>query len=35
MDPELDPNQRHWQDRLDSLQWAIGSIISNVDSVPT
>jgi hypothetical protein len=35
MDPDLDPNQQHWQDRLDSLQWVIGSILSNVDSVPT
>jgi hypothetical protein len=35
MDPDLDPNQPHWQARLDSLQWVIGSILSNVDSVPT
>ena len=35
MDPDLDPNLQHWQDRLDSLQWVIGSILSNVDSVPT
>ncbi|GAA4540777.1 hypothetical protein GCM10023161_22250 [Mycobacterium paraffinicum] len=35
MDPDLDPNQQHWQDRLDSLQWVIGSILSNIDSVPT
>jgi hypothetical protein len=35
MNPELDPNRRHWQDRLDSRQWVIGSILSNVDSVPT
>ncbi len=26
MDPDLDPNLQHWQDRLDSLQWVIGSI---------
>ncbi len=26
MDPDLDPNMQHWQDRLDSLQWVIGSI---------
>jgi len=32
MDPDLDPNQQHWQDRL---QWVIGSILSNIDSVPT
>lgn len=24
MDPDLDPNLQHWQDRLDSLQWVIG-----------
>ena len=35
MDPDLDPNLQHWQDRLDSLQWVIGSILANVDSVPT
>jgi hypothetical protein len=35
MDPDLDPNPQHWQDRLDRLQWVIGSILSNVDSVPT
>ena len=34
MDPDLDPNLQHWQDRLDSLQWVIGSILSsNIDSV--
>jgi len=26
---------QHWQDRLDSFQWVIGSILSQVDSVPT
>jgi hypothetical protein len=35
MNPDLDPNQLHWQDQLDSPQWVIGSILSNVDSVPT
>lgn len=35
MDPDLDPNQQHWQDRLDSLQWVISSVLSQVDSVPT
>lgn len=34
MDPDLDPNLQHWQDRLDSLQWVIGSILQ-IDSVPT
>ena len=33
MDPHLDPDMQHWQDRLDSLQWGIGSILSQVDSV--
>ena len=35
MDPDLDPNPQHWQDPHDRLQWVIGSILSNVDSVPT
>lgn len=35
MDPDLDPNLQHWQDQLDSLQWVIGSILSQIDSVPT
>jgi hypothetical protein len=35
MDPDLDPNLQHWQERLDSLQWVIGSIYSQFDSVPT
>jgi hypothetical protein len=35
MDPDLDPNLQHRQDRLDSLQWVIGSRLSNIDSVPT
>jgi hypothetical protein len=26
---------QHWQDRLDSLQWVLGSVISQIDSVPT
>ena len=25
MDPDLDPNLQHWQDRLDNFQWVIGS----------
>ena len=29
MDPDLDPNLQHWQDRLDSLQWVFGSIVSS------
>ena len=31
----MDPNLQHRQDRFDSLQWVIGSILSNIDSVPT
>jgi hypothetical protein len=31
----MDPNLQHWQDRLDSRQWVIGSVLSNIDSVPT
>ena len=36
MDPDLDPNLQHWQDRLDNFQWAAGyagRLCS--DSVPT
>lgn len=35
MDPDLDPNLQHWQDRLDSLQWEINSFVSMFDSIPT
>jgi hypothetical protein len=35
MDPDLDQNQQHWQDRLDNFQWVIMSIASQLDSVPT
>jgi hypothetical protein len=35
MDPDLDPNLQHWQDRLDSLQWVIASVLAQIDSVPT
>jgi hypothetical protein len=35
MDPDNDPNMQHWQDRLDSLQWVLGSIASQIDSIPT
>ena len=27
MDPDLDPNLQHWQDRLDSFQWVVGSLV--------
>jgi hypothetical protein len=35
MDPDLDQNEQHWQDRLDSFQWVHMSIASQPDSVPT
>jgi hypothetical protein len=35
MDPDLDQNERHWQDRLDSFQRVLMSIVSQLDSVPT
>ena len=35
MDPDLDPNLQHWQDRFDNLQWVIGSIAGLFDSIPT
>jgi hypothetical protein len=35
MDPDLDQNQQHWQDRLDGFQWVLMSIVSQLDSVPT
>ena len=34
MDPDLDPNLQHRQDRLDSLQWVVGSLVSVLDSIP-
>lgn len=35
MDPDLDYNQQHWQDRRDSFHWELMSIVSQLDSVPT
>jgi hypothetical protein len=35
MDPDLDQNEQHWQDRLDSFQWVRMSIASQLDSVPS
>jgi hypothetical protein len=35
MDPDLDPNLQHWQDRLDSFQWVVGGMVGLLDSVPT
>ena len=26
MDPDLDPNLQHWQDRSDNFQWVVGSL---------
>lgn len=35
MDPDLDPNLQHWQDRFDNLQWVEGSLVALLDSIPT
>ena len=35
MDQDLDQNLQHWQDRLDNFQWVIGSLVAQLDSVPT
>jgi hypothetical protein len=35
MDPDMDPNLQHWQDRTDNLQWVIGSLVALLDSIPT
>lgn len=35
MDPGLDPNQQHRQDRLDNFQWVVGSLVGLLDSIPT
>jgi hypothetical protein len=35
MDPDMDPNLQHWQDRADNLQWVIGSLVALLDSIPT
>ena len=35
MDPDLDQNEQHWQDRLDSFQWVLMSIAPQLDSVPS
>ena len=34
MDPDLDPNLQHWQDRVDNLQWVIGSLVGVVRQHP-
>ncbi len=33
-DQDQDPNQQHWQDRLDNFQWVVGSLVAQLDSVP-
>ena len=35
MDPDLDPNLQHQQDRADNLQWVIDSLVALLDSIPT
>lgn len=35
MDPDLDPNLEHWQWWLDSFQWMVGSMVSQLDSMQT
>ncbi len=34
MDPDLDPNLQHWQDRADNFQWVVGSLVGLLDSIP-
>ncbi len=31
MDPDLDPNLQHWQDRAANFRWVVGSLL---DSIP-
>lgn len=35
MDPDMDPNLQHWQDRADNFQWVLGSLVALLDSIPT
>lgn len=35
MDPDLDPNLQHRQDRLDNFHRVVGSLVSLLDSIPT
>lgn len=35
MDPDLDPNLQHDQDRADNFQWVVGSLVALFDSMPT
>ena len=34
MDPDLDPNLQHWQDRFDNFQWVVGSLVSRARQHP-
>ena len=31
----MDPNLRHWRDRLDNLQWVVRSTLLQADSIPS
>jgi hypothetical protein len=35
MDPDLDLNLQQRQDRLDNFQWAVRSLVTLLDSMPT
>ena len=35
MDPDLDPNVQHWQDRLVNYRRVAGSVVSLLDGIPT
>jgi hypothetical protein len=35
MDPDLNPDLQHWQDRLDNFQFVAGSLVALLDSIPT
>ena len=35
MDPGLDLNRQHWQDRLDNFQRVVGALVALLDSIPT
>ena len=32
---DMDPQLQYWQDRADSFQWVLGSLVGLLDSVPT
>lgn len=31
---DMDPQLQYWQDRADSWQWVVGSLVALLDSVP-